>query len=209
MNLFNILTIIIAVIVFLGLFIYTCFIYYNNNPTIFPKDMTACPDFWTINPNGTCQIPTAAPGKTALNIGKLSKSQVTQYTIYSYPTINGVDPSGIQLDSLLDISNISYLSSYDDPGTSYSLNNTGKGNMPESYIREGGLQKSNDTPVKTQVYRYDIKNNIPYGYSIREPDAIDFNDSGWASYGDPYCAIQSWVKQNGIAWDGMLAYNKC
>jgi hypothetical protein len=206
MNIFNILTIIISVIVFLGLFIYTFIIYYSNNPTIFPKDMTACPDFWTVNPDGTCQIPTPAPGEPAINIGKLTKSQNIQFPIYTYPIVNYYDVSGARLDTLLDISNISFLAAYDDPGSVYQSTPNGT-NMPESRIRNGSLQTGK--PSENTVYRYDIKNSIPYGYSIRNPGAIDFRDKGWASYGDPYCAIQAWTKQNGIAWDGMLAYNKC
>jgi hypothetical protein len=212
MNLFNILTIIIAVIVFLGLFIYTCVIYYNNNPTIFPKDMTSCPDFWTVNPDGTCKIPTPSGlGKPALNIGKLSQSQNSKYTVYTYPTTRPYDPSGKKLDTLLDVSNISYLSAYDDPGTEYKITkvkNKIVTNMPKSIIRDYSLQTPNPN-TNTKVYRYDVKNTIPYGYSIRNPGNIDFNHPGWASYGDPYCAIQAWTKENGIAWDGMLAYNKC
>jgi hypothetical protein len=206
MNIFNILTIIIAITVFLGLFIYTLVIYYSNNPTIFPKDMTACPDFWTVNPDGTCQIPTPAPGKTATNAGKLVNSQTIQFPIYTYPTVNKYDESGAQLDSALDISNISFLAAYDDPGSVYQSTPTGT-NMPQSRIRNSSLQAGRAS--ENAVYRYDIKNSIPYGYSIRNPGAIDFRDKGWASYGDPYCAIQAWTKQNGIAWDGMLAYNKC
>ena len=206
MNIFNILTIIIAMTVFLGLFIYTLVIYYSNNPTIFPKDMTACPDFWTVNPDGTCQIPTPAPGESAINAGKLTNSQKIQFPIYTYPTVNYYDVSGFQLDTVLDISNISYLAEYDDPGTVYQ--STPKGtNMPQGYIRYNSLQAGRSS--ENTVYRYDVSNNIPYGYSIRNPGAIDFHDKGWASYGDPYCAIQKWTKQNEIAWDGILTYNKC
>jgi hypothetical protein len=206
MNVFNILTIIVSVTIFLGLFIYTFVIYYNNNPTIFPKDMTACPDFWTVNPDGTCQIPTSAPGDIAVNAGKLTDSQSSKYTIYTYPTVSP-DTTGKLLDRTLDISNISYLEKYDDPGTKQSLTRNKKAYIPERNIRNKSI-KNGTTPTKT-IYRYDISNNIPYGYSIRNPGSIDFRDKGWATYGDPYCSIKAWTKENGIAWDGMLAYNKC
>ena len=136
MNIFNILTIIISVIVFLGLFIYTFIIYYNNNTTIFPKDMTSCPDFWTVNPNGTCKIPTTIDGEPPVNIGKLANSQKMSYTVYSYPTVSPPDKTGKKLDILLDISNISYFSEYDDPGTVFKYTPRGT-NMPVSKIRDG------------------------------------------------------------------------
>lgn len=204
MNVFNILTIIVSVTIFLGLFVYTFVIYYNNNPTIFPKDMTACPDFWTVNPDGTCEIPA---GVSAINVGKLIDSQQgSKYTIYTYPTFSP-DKTGKLLDTTLDISNISYLKDYNDPGTKLYTRRNGKYNIPTDYRREGNV-KIGTTPTKS-VYRYDISNNIPYGYSIRNPGSINFRDKGWATYGDPYCAIQSWTKENNIVWDGMLAYNKC
>lgn len=206
MDLFHILTIIISLVVFLGLFIYTCVIYYSGTPTIFPKDMTACPDFWTVNPDGTCQIPLPADGASSLNIGKLTDSQHTQYPVYTYKQQDTIDPSGIKLDILSNVSNISFLSSYNDPGNFLQRTQYGT-NFPISIIRGPSLQSG--TSSTEQVYRYDVSNNIPYGYSVQNPGAIDFKDKGWASYGDPYCAIQSWAKQNDIAWDGMLAYNKC
>ena len=205
MTIFHTLTIIIAAIVFLGLFIYTLIVAYSNKSTTFPKDMTLCPDFWTVNPDGTCQIPTPAPNKTALNVGKLSDSQHTTYPIYTYPT-SRPDATGAKLDTLLRTSNVSFLPAYDDPGT--VLRGTPqKPSFPIDRVRNGRLQSGK--PSEAKVFRYDIQNDIPYGYSIRHPGAIDFRDRGWASHGDPYCAIQSWTKQNGIAWDGMLAYNKC
>jgi hypothetical protein len=51
--------------------------------------------------------------------------------------------------------------------------------------------------------------DIPNGYDVKNPQkgSIDFTDQGWASYGDPYCAIKSWAKTQNIQWDGMLSYN--
>jgi hypothetical protein len=183
-------------------------IYYNDVPKVFPKDMSSCPDFWTVNPNGTCQIPTPGPNnEPAVNAGLLTRSQTDKkYSIYSYDQLSVFDPSGIKLDSTLDVSNISYLSAYNDPGNFLQKTKNGT-NFPTSIIRDRKLKTGIDSGKK--VYRYDISNNIPYGYSIHSPGDIDFNDRNWGSYGDPYCAIQSWVKENNIAWDSIIAYNKC
>ena len=189
-------------------------IYYNDVPKFFPKDMTSCPDFWTVNPNGTCQIPTPGPNnEPVVNAGSLTRSQTDKkYSIYSYEQIvdasgNPIyDPSGKQLDQTLDVSNISYLLSYNDPGNFLQKTKNGT-NFPPGIIRDRTLKEGTDSGKK--VYRYDISNNIPYGYSIHSPGDIDFNDRNWGSYGDPYCAIQSWVKENNIAWDSIIAYNKC
>jgi hypothetical protein len=186
-------------------------IYYNDVPKFFPKDMTSCPDFWTVNPNGTCQIPTPGPNnEPVVNAGSLTRSQKTIYPIYTYEQIvdasgNPIkfDPSGKKLDQTLDVLNKSYLASYNDPGTIFKMavNRIPK-NITRSHSKQNGTLSEN-------VYRYDISNNIPYGYSIHSPGDIDFNDRNWGSYGDPYCAIQSWVKENNIAWDSIIAYNKC
>ena len=51
--------------------------------------------------------------------------------------------------------------------------------------------------------------DIPYGYDVDYPEkgAIDFTHPGWASLGDPYCAIKKWAKIQNIQWDGMASYN--
>lgn len=42
--------------------------------------------------------------------------------------------------------------------------------------------------------------DIPYGYDEENPqiDSIDFNDAGWASYGDPQKEIHRWKAVNNI-----------
>jgi hypothetical protein len=51
--------------------------------------------------------------------------------------------------------------------------------------------------------------DIPHGYSASHPESgsIDFTDSGWATYGDPYCTIKKWAKTQNIQWDGMASYD--
>ena len=98
MNSFHIITILIASLVFLGLFIYSAIIFYSGKSRLFPPDMTPCPDGWKLNPDGTCQIP--APGPTA-NLGNLAN---TGRKIYIYDNIQGK-------------SNYSYLPKYYDIAT--------------------------------------------------------------------------------------------
>ena len=57
----------------------------------------------------------------------------------------------------------------------------------------GNLQSSND---KIIISKIDI-----------ESGSIDFTDSGWATYGDPYCTIKKWAKTQNIQWDGMASYD--
>lgn len=57
MDLFHILVIIISITVFIGLFLFTAYTFYQNKNTIYPPDMTSCPDFWKVRSDGTCQIP--------------------------------------------------------------------------------------------------------------------------------------------------------
>jgi len=95
MELFHILTIIIALLVFIGLFIYSAVIYYSGRKHLFPPDMAPCPDNWEMNRDGTCKIP--APGLNS-NLGYLEN---TGKPIYIYNNIK-------------DRSNFSYLSDYYD-----------------------------------------------------------------------------------------------
>ena len=95
MELFHILTIIIATIVFVGLFTYSAIVYYSGRKHLFPPDMAPCPDGWDLNRDGTCQIP--APGQNA-NLGYLAQ---TGKQIYTYNNIKNRP-------------NFSYLPSYFD-----------------------------------------------------------------------------------------------
>lgn len=51
--------------------------------------------------------------------------------------------------------------------------------------------------------------DIPFGYDNDNPElgSVNFADPGWASYGDPYCAMKKWAKTQNIQWDGLLSYN--
>ena len=75
MTLFHILTMIISVSVFIGLFIYT-YVTFNNKDKSFPSDITDCPDYWKVNADGTCQIP--RPGE--VNLGNLDSRGKQIYT---------------------------------------------------------------------------------------------------------------------------------
>jgi hypothetical protein len=81
MESFQIITIAIASLVFLGLFLYSAIIFYSGRKTLFPPDMAPCPDGWSLNPDGTCKIP--APSPTA-NLGHLA---TTGHKIYLYDNI--------------------------------------------------------------------------------------------------------------------------
>ena len=165
MELFKIFVLIISISIFIGLFIYTAVTFYNNKPTLFPPDLTACPDYWQLRPDGTCQLPKSGDP----NLGAL---QNKGHIIYEY-NINGK--------------------------TFYSA-------LPKFYDIKG-VYKGSDKKQLTGYYNTDI----PYGYDDNVPQNnwVDFTDSGWASFGDPYCEIQKWANVNNIQWDGMASYNKC
>jgi hypothetical protein len=93
---FHILTIIISIVVFLGLFIYTYVVYTENKNTLYPPDIANCPDFWEVNADGTCKIP-----QNGRNTGNLKGVKTT---LYEYDDIRGIP-------------NLSYLSKYHDPGS--------------------------------------------------------------------------------------------
>ena len=95
MDIFHIFTILIAILVFLGLFIYSAVIFYTGKNRLFPPDMAPCPDGWKLNPDGTCKIPVPGPKS---NLGNLAN---TGHKIYIY-------------DNIHDITNYSYLPKYYD-----------------------------------------------------------------------------------------------
>jgi hypothetical protein len=100
MQRFNTFTLIVASVVFLGLFIYTAVIYYNNTDTLYPRDVAQCPDFWSIDSSGACVIPT-----NGINIGDLSGGPVELYT-YTFGSRTGT----------------SYLKEYDHPTPTLTKN---------------------------------------------------------------------------------------
>lgn len=181
MQLFHILTIIIAISVFIGLFIYLFVTFYGKNKS-FPSDITDCPDYWKVNSDGTCQIP--KPGE--MNLGNLDAVKDSTGNIISlskgrqiYTYKNFKDGS----------TTYSYLPSYYDAVNPQLLFGKKADNLPLGY------------------YQMDI----PYGYDSDSPQTgtINFNDQGWASYGDPYCEIKKWASIHNIQWDGIANYNKC
>jgi hypothetical protein len=180
MKLFHILTIIISISVFFGLFIYT-FIMFNTKNKTFPPDITDCPDYWKVNDDGTCQIP--KPGE--LNLGNLDAVKDSNGNIVS-------STRGRQIYMYKSSKNgttYSYLPSYYDPISVNLLNGKPAKNLPLGYY----------------------ESDIPYGYDSSAPQrgVIDFNDIGWASFGDPYCEIKRWATAHNIQWDGIANYNKC
>ena len=178
MQLFHILVLVISISVFIGLFIYTAIVFYKKD-TLYPQNISTCPDYWTVNSDGTCQIP--PPGSTNLgNLGSAGKQLYLYPNITAAPRFNGATSAPIP--------NISFLGSYADLSSRVN---------PSPIITGKPINNAFDS------------NTIPYGYDVKNPTSIDFGHPGWASYGDPYCAIQSWAKIQNIQWDGMASYNKC
>jgi hypothetical protein len=168
METFQLFTILIASMVFIGLFIYSAVIFYSGKNKIFPPDMAPCPDGWKLNKDGTCKIPT--PGPTA-NLGNLEN---TGHQIFIY-------------DNIKDQANYSYLPTYYDIITDETYKGRIDPNLPLGYYTK----------------------DIPAGYDVENPQlgVVNFADPGWASYGDPYCAMKKWAKTQNIQWDGILSYN--
>lgn len=73
MNQFNITVIVVATIIFIITFIYFMIQYAPLDKTFAPA-VTDCPDYWTVNSDGTCNIPT--DGK---NMGSLQGRNIYQY----------------------------------------------------------------------------------------------------------------------------------
>jgi hypothetical protein len=79
MQLFHKLVIYISIFVFIILFLYTAYVFYTTQNPIFPPDIPNCPDYWTTNSDGTCQI----PHKGDPNLGNLA---FKGHPIYRYGT---------------------------------------------------------------------------------------------------------------------------
>lgn len=75
-----------------------------------------------------------------------------------------------------------------------------------NYIHPRTMYGKLETDMPLGYYQMDI----PYGYDSDNPQnaVIDFNDSGWSSFGNPYCEMQKWASQHNIQWDGISSY-KC
>jgi hypothetical protein len=196
MQLFQIFVILISISIFIGLFIYTATIYYRGSKSKqYPPDLSSCPDYWKImkreidgDVRHVCQIPSI----NELNLGGLKEKGLP---LYKYSNIDGNIHN-----------NISFLPSYYD----FHNNNTDSNSDLSSYIPEG---------YSLPNLRYYSTDDIPNGYGnaynnynlnkFEQNNYIDFQDSGWASHGDPYCQIKNWAKINNIQWDGISNYNNC
>jgi hypothetical protein len=79
-----------------------------------------------------------------------------------------------------------------------------------SKYENGGPLITGIEEQKGVVYGY-YHSDIPHGYDSTNPknDSINFQDPGWALFGDPYCEIQRWAIRHNIQWDGILNYDKC
>lgn len=154
-------------------------IYLFEEPKTYPPDFTDCPDFWKVKPDGTCKI----PHPNGKNIGNL-KENAQEIFLYTYAA------DGKHDESTLDNSMNSYLSKYNGEASSDPIK---------------GIEEQ-----KGVVYGY-YHSDIPHGYDSTNPknDSINFQDPGWALFGDPYCEIQRWAIRHNIQWDGILNYNKC
>jgi len=191
MQLFQIFVILISISIFIGLFIYTATIYYRGSKSKqYPPDLSSCPDYWKImkreidgDVRHVCQIPSI----NELNLGGLKEKGLP---LYKYSNIDGNIHN-----------NISFLPSY------YDFNDF---DDIDSQIQKG---------YSFPNLRYYSIDDIPNGYgnaynnynlkNFEQNNYIDFQDSGWASQGDPYCQIKNWVKINNIQWDGISNYNNC
>lgn len=181
MTIFHLLTFIISFVILIGLILFVSLTLFEEEK-VYPPDFTDCPDYWKVNPDGTCQI----PHPNSINMGTLKyKSE----EIYKY----NFDASGNVTESS-DSQNPSYNSYL----SKYNSNKVGN-------IKKTGIEQ--ESGVKYGYYQSDI----PHGYDMTNPmnDSIDFRDPGWALYGDPYCEIRRWAIRHNIQWDGILNYNKC
>lgn len=97
MNIFHIMTIVIASVIFISLFIYTAVNYYSSRNKAFPPNIARCPDYWKTDANGTCKIPAVG----SLNLGNLASKTKA---VYKY-------------DNIDKIPNYSYLPQYYDVAT--------------------------------------------------------------------------------------------
>lgn len=190
MTLFYILTLVVSITILIGLVIFVG-IYLFEEPKTYPPDFTDCPDFWKVKPDGTCKI----PHPNGKNIGNL-KENAQEIFLYTY------DLSGNHNDeSTLDNSMNSYLSKYtsEEPITDNEESITSSEKLIKGIEEQKGV-----------VYGY-YHSDIPHGYDSTNPknDSINFQDPGWALFGDPYCEIQRWAIRHNIQWDGILNYDKC
>lgn len=75
MNEFHIIVLSIATIVFLIVYGFML-VSYSMPADMYPQSQNACPDYWTVNPDNTCEIPA-----TGVNMGNI-QSKTNNYVDY-------------------------------------------------------------------------------------------------------------------------------
>lgn len=83
MNRFHITVIIVASIIFVITLLYFITQYGEMNK-IYPPVATDCPDYWTVNKDGTCNIPTDGNNLGTLNGQEIYTYIINNATVYSY-----------------------------------------------------------------------------------------------------------------------------
>lgn len=133
MKKFYLFTIVISVIVLFVLFVYSAIVFYNGKKTLFPPDISPCPDNWKLDDNGKCKIPSP---KLNSNLGYLEKTGVP---IYIYKNIN-------------DKSKYSFLSSYYDIETDETYDGEVDPNLPLGYYsKDIPYGYDNESPEKGHI----------------------------------------------------------
>lgn len=84
MKTFHILTLIIAILIFSILLIYSA-VKMSQQKSIYPPIITNCPDLWTVDDSGNCEI----PSDPALNIGTLTGKPLFLYDQFRDTDMNG------------------------------------------------------------------------------------------------------------------------
>lgn len=83
MQFFHKLVISISILVFLGLLLYSGYVFYSNKSTLYPPDIPTCPDYWTVTQDGKCVIPKPHD----INLGNLKNKG---HPIYIYKNIENI-----------------------------------------------------------------------------------------------------------------------
>lgn len=82
MNRFNITVIIVATVVLICTFLFFLIRYSKRDKTFSPV-VTDCPDYWTVNQDGTCNIPTDGKNTGSLQARTIYSYQIDDRTAYS------------------------------------------------------------------------------------------------------------------------------
>ena len=194
-------------------------VYFTRNYTDKePPTMNACPDYWEIDANGSCIIPT--DGKNLGSIDIELTPNMSYVKPNGYTEVNLNVPTLLKTSTIYNCTGVPILDNSNNKNiinSSSLLTYTGiaangaytKNDMNQCYYTGNPLTYDKNMMICKYTMKYNIPDNVNSNYSLNIQQTMNPNDRIWSRLGSPICTQHTWARSNNIEWEGISNYNKC